>query len=338
MITSRFLAGAVAVLATLALAASAAAPASAAAASPSAPAFALSALGSSGSLHLRGTPGQALHGTVLVRNLTRHPVTVLLHPADIQNASNGNADFVTTPLTRTGLWLTLTSQTVRLAPGARTRVGFTARIPAGARGASHYAGIVAIDASDLATVAAHKTAKGKSFTFFQINRQALPITIRLPGPLTRSLAVRSAKLTVAPVGAGLTLSLLPGGSELIQNAAINVRVLRGARTIFRHSSTLGQLFPGASLDYRIPWPGKPTPGSYQVTGVIRPQGAAAVTVNQTVDYSPAKAALLKHETPPTPGPPAPSTPGWVWAALAAAAALLVTLSIAVWKLARRRPA
>jgi hypothetical protein len=339
MATSRPHAGALALLAALTVAATGASPASAWATTPPAPepaTFALAPAGATGALRLRGVPGRVLHGAVRVRNLSRHPITVRLRPADIRTASNGNADYVTTRLSQTGRWLHLAATTVRLAPHTASRVAFTVRIPAGTRGASHYTGIVAIDAADLAAPALDTTAKSKSFTFARINRQALPLTIRLPGPRSRSLALRSARLVAQPVGAGLVLGLLPGGSELIQQARIHLRVLRGSAAVFTYAATLGQLFPGAALSYRIPWRGRPTPGTYHLLGVISPQGARAVNIDQTVDYTPATATELKRVTPPAARQPqATGMPVWVWLALATAAALLLVLSLAVWKLARR---
>lgn len=331
----RLCGGAMAVLATLGLAATAASPASAARLpSPRPAAFALSPVATAGALRLRGTRGQVLHGAVLVRNVSGRPVTVLLHAADIQNASNGNADYITAPLSLSGRWLHLTTGRVRLAPHAGRQIGFTVSVPAGAGAASHYAGIVAINAADLAVTAARATAKGPTFTFHRIDRQALPVTIRLPGRLSRHLALRSARIAVQPVGAGLVLGLLPGGTELIESARIKLRVVRGDHTIFRYVSTLGQLFPDAPLEYRIPWKGQPTPGSYHVVGVIYPQGTAAVHINQAVEFTAAKATQLKHATPPTAQPATSSMPAWVWVVLAAGAGVLITLSLAVWKLAR----
>jgi hypothetical protein len=338
MTSSRLCVAAVALLATLGLAAGAAGPASAKPPpSPRPVAFALSPASGSGALLLHGTPGQILRSAVIVRNVTGHQVTVILHAADIRDASNGNADYLTTPLSQAGRWIALAATTVRLAPHASQRVAFTVSIPPPTTGASHYAGIVAINAADLAAAAVRKTAKGRTFTFYRIDRQALPLTIRLPGPLTRSLSLRSTQLTVQPVGAGLVLGLLPDGSELIQSTRISLRVLRGARTIFTSTSTLGQLFPGAALNYRIPWIGKPTPGSYHVQGVIRPQAAAAVNISQTLKFTASKATQLKHETPPTAQQPSPGMPAWMAAALAVAVALLAAMGFTIWKLTRRRP-
>jgi hypothetical protein len=323
-------------LATLMLAATAASSACAAALpSPQPVAFSLSRVATTGAL-LRGVAGQVLHGEVLVRNTSGRPVTVLLQAADILNSSNGNAEYVTAHLSQTGRWLRLATSRVRLAPQASREVAFTVRIPARARGASHYAGIVATNAAQVTAAAAgDKNRRRPSFTFYRIDRQALPITIRLRGRLSRRLVLRSARIVVAPVGAGLVLGLLPGGSELIEGARIRLRIQRRGRTLFTYVSTLGQLFPGSPLNYRIPWKGQPTPGTYHLQGVIRPQGAAVVNINRTVEFTAAKAARLEHEATPGAGQSTPGMPGWVWPALAAAAVLLTALSVAVWKLARR---
>ena len=146
------------------------------------------------------------------------------------------------------------------------------------------------------------------------------------------------KIAVDPAGAGLVLGLRPGGTVLTQSAPVKLRVSRGSRTILRHSSTLGQLFPDDSFDFRIPWVGRPTEGDYLVRGVIRPKGAAPVYINQTITFTAAKVEELKRETPPVAQAAPPKDAGlptWVWLALAGGGALLLTLSLAVWRLARR---
>jgi hypothetical protein len=153
--------------------------------------------------------------------------------------------------------------------------------------------------------------------------------------LTRSLSLQSVKLVVAPVGAGLVLGLLPGGTELTQAAPITLRVLRGTRTIFTYASTLGQLFPGSGLDFRIPWPGHPTPGTYRLIGQIRPQGSAVINIDQTFGFSAAKASELTRVTPPLPPGPGHGTPAWVLPVLAGGGLLLILLLLAVYRLAQR---
>jgi hypothetical protein len=350
MSSSRLHAGALALLASLALAAIAATPAlastsssattsattsSATTSSPAPVAFALRPVGATSSILLDTTSGRVIHDQVSVRNLSGHSITVLLAPANIVNASNGNADYVTTPLKATGRWLQLSTKTVHLTAHAVQRVALTITVPKGATGASHYAGVVAINAADLSTVAAHRKVKGREFSFYHINRQALPITIRLPGQLTRSFALRSVKLSVQSAGAGLVLGLLPGGSELIEQTGVKLRVSRGGHTVLTYKSTLGQLFPGHILNFRIPWTtGRPTPGTYDVQGTISPQGVKPIAINRTVTFTAAKAKQLTKQTPSVAGTSS-GTPAWVWIVLAAAAALLVALSLTIWKLARR---
>ena len=219
--------------------------------------FAVSPVGTPGAVLLHGAAGRALRGSVSVRNLSRNRISVRLQRADIANASNGNASYITAGVRHTGRWLRLQTGTVRLAAHATRRVRYTIRIPRGTTGASHYAGIVGVNAAELDEAHAHPRHSRHSFNFHRIDRQAIPITIRLPGPLTRSLALRSVTLSVKPVGAAVMLGLAPGGSELIDSTAVKLHVLHGDRTIFTTATTLGQLFPGAPLAYRIPWKGRP---------------------------------------------------------------------------------
>jgi hypothetical protein len=327
---------AMASLFTLVLAAFAAAPALAAAPRPQPAVFALSPVGSPGGVLVHGAAGRALRGTVSARNLSRKRISVRLQRADIANASNGNANYVTAGVRRTGRWLRLQTATVHLAAHASRQVRYTIRIPRGTTGASHYAGIVAVNTAELAHARAHTRHTRRSFTFHRIDRQAIPITIRLRGRLVRRLALRSVKLSVAPVGAAIMLGLAPGGSDLIESTAIKLRVLRGHHTIFTTGTTLGQLFPGAPLAYRIPWKGRPAAGTYRALGTIRPQRARTIRVKANVTVTGAKAKQLAHGTlAAAQQQAATSIPGWVWIALAIAAGLLIVIPLFVWKHARR---
>jgi hypothetical protein len=327
----------VAALALAALAALAAAPVSAAVSPTSQVAFTLSPVGSIGSVTFDGTPGGVLHGAVRIHNVSGRPITVILQRADIETAVNGNADYVTARRDHAGRWLRLAGGTVHLAPHATNQVAFTVRVPMLAGGGSHYGGIVAFNAADLVTPAADGSSKGREITFYRISRQAVPLTVHLPGRLWRSLSLRAAKLIVEPIGAGLVLRLLPGGTELTESATVKLRVLRGARTIFTFAATLGQLFPGSGLNYRIAWPGRPTPGTYRLIGQIRPLRSAVIDIDQTIGFNAAKAGQLKRVTAPVPVAAGPTTPGWVWIVLAGAGAALIGLALTALRLARRPP-
>ncbi len=267
--------------------------------------------------------------------MSRQPIVVILQRADIRNASNGNADYVTTRLSGTGRWLHLSAQSVHLAPAATRRVAYQVSIPSATTGGSHYAGIVAINAADVSTSVRAKD-KTRGFTFKRISREAVPVTIHLPGRLRRGLSLGSVQLIAEPIGAGLVLGLHPSGNELTQGASVHLRVLRGARTIFTYSSTIGQMFPRGGLSYRISWPGRPTPGSYRLLGTIRPQGLPVIKVDRTFGFSTHSATHLTSVTPPATQAPTTRTPVWVWVALGCGVALLTALSVAVLKLAGRR--
>jgi hypothetical protein len=120
-ISVRLLAGvqalpaALALVSVSALSAFAATPASATVPTPVG--FTLLSAGMADSVSLHGLPGQVLGGAVLVRNASKRSITVSPQRADIRNASNGNADYVTTRTSGTGRWLHLDTQRIRLACG-----------------------------------------------------------------------------------------------------------------------------------------------------------------------------------------------------------------------------
>ncbi len=330
----RWSVGVKALLVASAFAAFAAAPVAGAAPRPQPTAFALAPVGPPGAVLLHGVAGRVLRGAVTVRNLSRHRITVTLQRADIGDASNGNADYLTSRVHGAGRWLHLQTTRVRLAAHAARRVGYAIRVPRRSTGVSHYAGIVAVNSAELGRARARARHPRRSFTFNRINRQALPITIRMPGRLVRVLRLRSVTLSVQPVGAAVVLGLRAGGSDLIPSTAITLHVLRGSRRLFSAATTLGQLFPGAPLAYRTPWKGRPAAGTYRVQGTIRPQGAAMIRVDARLTVSAAKARQLARGTTAATRQAIPRTPGWVWVALTLAATLLIVIPVAVWKRAR----
>ena len=111
--------------------------------------------------------------------------------------------------------------------------------------------------------------------------------------------------------------------------------MRGNKTILRLNTKLGQLFPDSAANYRIPWTGQPTTGDYRIVGEVRPEGAAVIPINQTIEYTAKQADALKRITPPVAAVPGDGLPMWVWLAFAGGALLLFGLLFTIWKLARR---
>jgi hypothetical protein len=59
-----------------------------------------------------------------------------------------------------------------------------------------------------------------------------------------------------------------------------------------------------------------------------------ININRMIGFSAVKASQLTRETPPVAGAPGSSMPGWIWIVLGGGTALLVGLSLAVYRLAR----
>lgn len=203
---------------------------------------------------------------------------------------------------------------------------------------------MAVDVADLAPSAPGAAVSGRrTITIRRVSRLAQPVTIRLPGKLTRALALGRADIDDRSTGPALDLKLRPTGNVLIEDADLRLRVLRQARTVFTHAQTLGQLFPGSPVALRIPWDGKLQPGPYRVLGIVRPAGAPVVRIDTVVALRPA--TPLPTTTPGAVEEPVPGSavelPAWLRAALGGVALTLLVLAVAVaalWRRSRRHAA
>jgi hypothetical protein len=210
-------------------------------------------------------------------------------------------------------------------------------VPRDAREGSHYAGVVATE--DAARKPSQRrVARGTStFSVTSVVRIAVPMTIALPGRRTRALALDGLKLPVDASGAALSVALRNTGTVLIRRAAVDLRVRRDGRTLFRHQAGLSEILPESPLVYRIPWKGTPMQGTYRVVGTIRPAGAETLHVDAPVTFTEHTARELERKAEEVVLPES-SVPPLVWLALAAAVALLAGMAVMLLRTRRRVPA
>ena len=188
-------------------------------------------------------------------------------------------------------------------------------MPHGVRDGSHYAGVVATKASSPGPSANGAGRGPSSFRVVSVVRLAVPITVRLPGPHARGLALGDVALPVDATGASLTLAVANTGNVLIRRASADLRVQRGHRTLFRYRAVLGELLPDSPLALRIPWQGTPMRGTYRVVGTIRPRDADPLRVDAPVTFTTRTADELERRAEQVTLPES-SVPVLVWAALA----------------------
>lgn len=266
------------------------------------------------SLRFSAQPGETITGRVRIENLADRSRTIRLTAADLVTADTGGASFPTAAPKAVGTWLTLDREQVRLAARGGTIVGFSARVPASATPGEHYAGIVAVDAADAA--ATKKPGKARDGVEIRhLARLALPVRLTLPGPIAARLALTEMHFSVDASGSSLRIGLRNAGNRIVRKTNIELKVSQGDRKLLTVSDEVRDFITDSSISYPVAWRGQLRPGSYRVTGVIRPQGAPPINVDQTVDFTSKLAQTLEQKTG-TPAAPSDDQPFWIWALLA----------------------
>jgi hypothetical protein len=232
----------------------------------------------------------------------------------------------------------LRGREVRVPAGSSVRVRFSIAVPSGVRDGAHYAGIVATDARPAATTAAKAAADGKrSFQVRRVMRVAVPLTIALPGRRHHALSYNGASLKTDGARPALSLKLNNTGNELIKGAGVSLRVLHDGKPVLKHNAQLAQLMPGSALNYNIGWTGPATAGTYRVVGVITPQGAKPVGIDQVLSVSGKQAGKAAEQLQPDDVAPvaAASVPVALLLALGGAVVLIIGMGVAMWRMRRR---
>ncbi|HWH92430.1 MAG TPA: hypothetical protein VNT03_01100 [Baekduia sp.] len=265
------------------------------------------------SLRFDARPGETITGRVRVENFDRRARTVRLVGADLVTADTGGPTFPTTAPAGAGRWLTLERPLVRLpAQGSRT-VPFHATMPPDATSGQHFAGIVAVDAGDAAAARAPaKKARGVSVR--RLTRLALPVRLTAPGVLVSHLAMTDLAFDVDASGSSLRVGLRNDGNRIVRTTGINLKVSQGGRRLLMIDEEIQDFIPASAISFPAAWPGQLKRGTYRVTGVIRPKGAAAIRVDQDVIFGAKLAERLERKT----GDRAPADDGqhgWVWIAV-----------------------
>lgn len=327
----------VAVASLLALAGSSATALDAVAAQPVLPSGIAVQPASSSHLSFVARPGSVLTGAVRVRNTSRQARTVRLSTADIGTAQLGGAVYGDGAGRRIGGWLSLQSGTVKVPPHGNRIVRFRVRVPAGATSGVHYAGITAVDAADLRS--ARTAAKGgsKSIVFHRIERMALPIRLQVPGHSSPRLVARGAKVAVNAAGANALLTLENTGRRLILNTGVDLRVVRGARTIARAKQPMREFVPDSSTAYPVAIPGVPAAGDYRLVGQVKPAGAPVLNIDEVLHVSGNTVSKARRSLQN--GTARPATSGgisiFVWIALGGGTAAFAVLLVAFARMRRR---
>lgn len=296
---------------------------------PGAGGVSITALTPSHRLHFDTRPGAEVRARLRVSNSSGQRQVVSVWPTDITTAAAGGIEFPLQPGHEIDRWMHLSRHTVALPPGGHRDVVLTARVPDRSSAGERFAGVVATRRTG-----AHVTTQ-TGVRIRTVIRLALPVSMRLPNPGTRSVTAQSAHFFFDALGTGIALRLGSPGTERIRSTILNLRLVRDGRIVLSHHAQLADIFPGTTFEYRIPWEQRqPATGDYRLVGTVAPQGAPTVDVDLPLHFgSPQERALQSvTRTAPLRGD---GTPAWVVAVAAAATALMVAFAVAYVRLRRR---
>jgi hypothetical protein len=205
-------------------------------------------------------------GTFQVTNPTNRQLVVTASTADFLLGPNGRVVVSPRlpPSRSAKRWLTVSPQTLRLAPhGSTLRVASRPPGGAGASPGDHYA---------LVQLTTAPSGSGILRTRTQIG---LPVLVRVNGPLVRRLHIASLRVQRARSRRTLELVLRNGGNinERLLHRTVTVRLRRGDRTLHTLVAPARSILPGGRAVYTLSVPRRLSGPVVAVVGV-RPAAPA----------------------------------------------------------------
>jgi hypothetical protein len=317
-------------------AAAAALTAGPAAAAGSAPAITVSvhpAVGAGSYFTIVAAPGSLVRaGTLEIRNRRHKSVPVRLDPVGAVTATTlGSAYRVATDApTAQARWIVLPRRLIVLGPGARAIVPVLVRTPTGIPGGDYLSGI-----SVQALGHAGEARTRGNIAIASVQRYAIGLFEKIPGPRHPSIRIPSASVTREPAGLTFFVNADNRGNEILQGVHGRILVTRGRRTVAKAVVGPGTFVSGTSIAYPLMAPRE------------QPREGAVYRVRAVMHYGPRVARLdtlvrfghrAAQEQQAFGGPPADQGQGAGSAtfARAAIAALAVVLLIVALVLLRRR--
>jgi hypothetical protein len=295
---------------------------------------AVEAAGKSPRLAYTVQPGSVINGAVVVRNAAKRPAVVRLAAVDVGTAPLGGAIYGKVAGRRIGSWVTLGARAVTVPGDSARKVNFTVRVPSDARPGAHYAGITAMDAAQAA--GRKGTGKAKNMTLHRITRFALPIKVRIPGPVSPKLSYQGSKVAVDARGAKVLVRLRNPGGTLIRSTTVNLRLRHGTRTVAAARQPLMEFVPDTAAKYPVALAVMPVEGDYRLVGEIRPAGAPVVKVDDIVHIDGKKVKQTQRSIVGRTAPiPARSGSPLIWVALGGVSLLALALLLAFVRMRRR---
>ena len=202
--------------------------------------------------------GRVRAGALELVNPTSGRITVRLDPVDaITTSTLGSAYSLSNAgVHGTTTWLRLSRERVTLAPHASQSVSVSLVVPVSATSGDYLTG-VSVEA--LGQTQATNVTEGSAIG--EIDRYAIGVEVRLPGPRHPAVSFTGASIAREPAGLAFLLTASNTGNVILKGVHGWVRVSAGNRVVATTTIAPGTFVSGTSISYPLP-PGtsNPRPG------------------------------------------------------------------------------
>ncbi len=269
-------------------------------------------------------PGQSTRaGTIEVRNLRNHRITVMLDPVGSLTASTLGSAYElrgsghrATAVGSAG-WLKLAHRRVTLPAHGAARVRVSVRVPKTAGPGDYLSGI-----SVQARTLPQQERRG-NLTIASVQRYAVGMMVRLPGARHPGIVLTRAKVRREPSGITFYVAGRNTGNVILQNVSGNILITRGRRVVSRIAIAPGTFVTSTAIAYPVlARRERPREGDmYRVRATMRYRGGVA-RLDQRVRFGHGDAVRQQQFGGPAARGHRTDT-SWTLPALAAALALFL---------------
>jgi hypothetical protein len=224
-------------------------------------------------------------------------------------------------------WIGIGRNLVHLAPGSRTSVPVTVRLPTGVAPGDFLSGV---SLEVLGQTSPGASPKGVSIA--SASRYAIGVEVSVPGPRHPLVQFTGAGIERQPAGLTFQLHVRNAGNAILEGVHGRVLVSRGGRVVLVRKIDAGTFVSGTSISYPVTaFHQSPREGTqYHLSGYLI-YGGGTARLNTSVTFGRREAAAQQHY-----GMTPPAAPGAHWWKIAGVAIIaLYALGTTVLLLRRR---
>jgi hypothetical protein len=265
---------------------------------------------------LTAEPGATLHDAVVIANDSNDPVSLTVTPVDGLTGQTSGSVYGnrTDPVRKAGGWVKPELKALTLGAHESRTVGFTISVPAGTAAGDHLAGI-AVENTEAST-------SSNGFPIKQILRSVVGVLVDVPGGRPFTPVLKSASISgIGATGVGAVDITLANSGQKLGKPTLTVALNGPGGYTKTETRELDTVLPGDTIAYPFAWPDKLSPGAYSITAVLSGGGQKA-SLTRSVQLG---QALSGVNTKTAAATTSSGQPVWVWALIAAGAAVLFAL-------------